>query len=143
MLRTRIDYTPREIWRPFHASTARFRVVVAHRRAGKTVAFLHELQRAAIRCDKPAPRLAYIAPYLGQAKAIAWDCLKGFASEIPGTRFSESELRVDYPGGASVSLPARRWTRTPMPANTNAASMRAWAGPITRASFVAPRPSAA
>jgi hypothetical protein len=70
-------------------------VVVAHRRAGKTVAALNGLIRTALTCDKPNPRCAYVAPYLGQAKAVAWDLLKRFTAPIPGASWNEAELRCE------------------------------------------------
>jgi hypothetical protein len=69
--------------------------VVAHRRAGKTVAALNGLIRTALTCDKPNPRCAYVAPYLGQAKAVAWDHLKRFTTPIAGVSWNEAELRCD------------------------------------------------
>jgi hypothetical protein len=99
-----LPYLPRPVWRPFHDSDARFRVAVAHRRAGKTVALVNELIRAALFCEGREPRFAYIAPYLGQAKAIAWDYFKTFTRDIPGVRVNESELRIDLPFGGRVRL---------------------------------------
>lgn len=99
-----IPYGPREVWKPFHDSTARFRVAVAHRRAGKTVACVNDAIRGAIVCSRPAPRFGYIAPLLGQAKAIAWDYLKQYTRPIPGVSFYENELRADLPNGARVRL---------------------------------------
>lgn len=49
-------------------------------------------------------RFAYIAPYYKQAKAVAWDMLKQFSQPIPGVKFNESELRVDYPTGSRIQL---------------------------------------
>src|SRR5207245_957897 len=82
----------------------RFRVAVAHRRAGKTVAFLNEAILKAYRCDLVKPHFGYIAPYLRQAKSIAWECLKLYCADIPGVRFNETELRADFPGGARMRL---------------------------------------
>ncbi len=95
---------PRPVWQAFHDSKARFRVVVAHRRAGKTVALVTELMLAAINARNEAPRFAYIAPFLSQAKAIAWDYVKRFAHAVPGARVHEGELRVDLPGRGRVRL---------------------------------------
>jgi phage terminase large subunit len=82
----------------------RFGVVVAHRRAGKTVSAINDLVDAALRCDKPDPRFAYVAPYYTQAKDVAWLYLKRYSAAIPGVSVNESELRVDYPNGARVRL---------------------------------------
>src|SRR5215471_16867760 len=99
-----VPYLPRPIWQPFHDSDARFRVAIAHRRAGKTVAFVNEAISRANECDRPAPRFGYIAPYLAQAKAIAWDYVKHYARPLRRVRFNESELRADFRNGARVRL---------------------------------------
>lgn len=88
----------------YHESTKRWRIIVAHRRAGKTVATINQLIRSALTCDKPAPRVAYIAPLYKQAKDVAWSYLKEFTRVIPGTDPNESELRVDLPNGGRVRL---------------------------------------
>ena len=88
----------------YHESSKRWRVIVAHRRAGKTVATVNQLIRAALTCDKPSPRVAYIAPLYKQAKDVAWSYLKQFTAPIPGTEANESELRVDLPNGGRVRL---------------------------------------
>ena len=74
-----IPYLPRKVWLPFHRSDARWRVCVAHRRAGKTVAMINECIKGAMTCSLPSPRFSYIAPFLNQSKAIAWDYLKHYA----------------------------------------------------------------
>lgn len=83
---------------------ARFVVVVAHRRFGKSVLAVNHLIRAALTCPRERPRLAYIAPTYRQAKAVAWDYLKHFAGVIPGAQFNESELRADFTNGGQVRL---------------------------------------
>jgi hypothetical protein len=45
-----------------------------------------------------------MAPYLKQAKDVAWDYLKHYAGVLPGARFHETELRADFPGGARIRL---------------------------------------
>lgn len=99
-----IPYRPRSQFQPFHDRDKRWAVIVAHRRAGKTVACINDLIRAAITCDKPEPRFAYIAPYYAQAKDVAWAYLKRFTASIPGAVTNEQELRVDLPGGGRVRL---------------------------------------
>ena len=97
-----IDYCPRDWAKKFHDSKERWKVLVCHRRAGKTVACLNHLQRDALRT--PDSRFAYIAPFYKQAKNVAWDLLKHYAECVPDVKFNESELRVDYPNGARISL---------------------------------------
>lgn len=79
---------------------------MTHRRAGKTVACIHDLQRQALRCPRVRPRFAYLSPFLRQSKAVAWDYLRAAMSSarVAGATAHESELRVDYPGGAQVRL---------------------------------------
>ncbi len=101
--RIKLPYWPRQIWWPFHASTARFRLAVAHRRAGKTVAFLNEAIVKALSCARPDARIGYVAPYLGQAKAIAWDYVKKHSGEA-AISSHETELRVDLIHGGRVRL---------------------------------------
>lgn len=99
-----LGYEAREPFVPLHARKERFACVVAHRRAGKTVASIMDLVDASLRCDKPNPRFAYIAPYYAQAKDVAWSYVKQYSAPIPGAQINESELRVDYPNGARLRL---------------------------------------
>lgn len=99
-----IPYLPREAFRAFHERVQRWAVLVVHRRAGKTVAAINDLVRAAARCDRPSPRFAYVAPTYSQAKDVAWDYLKRFTAPIPGCSISESELHVTLPGDRRVRL---------------------------------------
>jgi len=99
-----IPYKPRAQAIPYHERTERFACLVAHRRFGKTVASLNDLIRDALTIDRPNVRVAYIAPYYRQAKAIAWDYLKEFTAPIPGIEVNASELRIDFPNGARIRL---------------------------------------
>lgn len=101
-----IPYAPRKLQAAVHEALdqARFVVVVAHRRFGKTVLAINDLIRAAVECDRPRPRMAYIGPTYRQAKAVVWDYLKHYAQPIPGIQFNESELRADLPNGGQVRL---------------------------------------
>lgn len=100
----KIPYLPREPFKAFHARTARWAVLVVHRRAGKTVAGINDLIRGCFRCKKVSPRFAYLAPYRQQAKIVAWDYLKQYTATIPGRQVSESELHVKLPGDGRVTL---------------------------------------
>jgi phage terminase large subunit len=79
---------------------------VTHRRAGKTVACVQDLQRAALDCQNLRPRFAYLAPFLKQSKAVVWDYLRAAMAPLRryGATVHESELRVDYPEGGQVRL---------------------------------------
>jgi hypothetical protein len=72
-----LGYRPRDPQLIIHQAVEnnRFNVVVAHRRMGKTVSAINQLIHSALKCDKPNPRFAYIAPTYNQAKRVAWDYL--------------------------------------------------------------------
>ncbi len=93
-----IPYSPREIQNFLHekCDKNRFNVVIVHRRGGKTVFAINHLIRAALTSSKPYPRYAFISPYRLQGKSTAWDYMKQFSATIPGVKFNESELRVDF-----------------------------------------------
>lgn len=106
MTSVQIDYAPRSYFVPYHDRHQRFACIVAHRRAGKTTACLHDSQRRALLLNRPRPRCAYIAPLLKQAKTVAWDILKAAARPLVpfGASINEAELRVDYPNGGQVRI---------------------------------------
>ena len=81
----------------------RWSIAVCHRRAGKTVACVQKLIRAALLCRRPDPRFAYVAPLYNQAKDVAWTYLKRLSVPLEGTA-NESELRIDLPSGARIRL---------------------------------------
>lgn len=99
-----IPYAPRRQFLGFHSRPQRWACVVAHRRAGKTVACINDLIRGALTCEKPNPRFAYMAPFYAQAKDVAWSYVKEYSAPIPGAESNESELRVDFPNGGRVRL---------------------------------------
>lgn len=99
-----IPYKPRTVFLQLHNRSQRWAVVVAHRRAGKTVACINELIKCSLRDQSWSGRYAYIAPFYRQAKAVAWDYAKYYSGVVPGVRINESELRIDYPNGARLQL---------------------------------------
>ena len=99
-----IDYKPRDQIRAFHDRKERFAIIVAHRRFGKTVAAINDLIRSCFEIDRPNVRVAYIAPYLSQAKAVAWDYALEFTRDIPEIKVNHSELRIDFLNGSRFRL---------------------------------------
>lgn len=102
-----IPYKPREQFKPFHDRKERFSCIVAHRRAGKTVACINDLIRGALKCKLSKPRFAYIAPHYNQAKDVAWEYVKEYAAPVLqhyGIAPNESELRIDLPNEGRVRL---------------------------------------
>lgn len=105
MGRIRLRLKAREHFRPYLTRKERWACIVAHRRAGKTVACIMDLIQHAVRCTLREPRYAYIAPTYTQAKDVAWSYLKEYTAGLPGTKVSESELSVTLAhNGARIRL---------------------------------------
>jgi phage terminase large subunit len=104
--RKRIDlgYHARPQFAAFHARKQRWACIVAHRRAGKSVACVMDLIDAALRCKLPDGRFSFLSPTYTQAKDTVWLYLKRFTAEIPGVEQRESDLTVNFPNGARVRL---------------------------------------
>src|SRR5206468_5410261 len=118
---------PRNWAKRFHASFKRFSTLILHRRAGKTTCVGNHHLRAAIDDDWERRRLLYLRPtftdvelnelihppggrHYGhvmptrvQAKMVAWDKLKYYASPLGG-KPNESELLYRLPNGNKVQL---------------------------------------
>jgi phage terminase large subunit len=94
---------PREQFVAFHDRTQRFACIVSHRRAGKTVACIHELRGRAVDSQDVRPRFAYVSPFLNQSKTVAWDYLREAVGSGEGA-INHSELRIDYRNGGQVRL---------------------------------------
>jgi len=121
-----IPYMPRQWAIGLHESMKRWKVLVLHRRAGKTTAILNEHQRAATDDGWEKARLKYlmpdvtgkdlkellkrrvywhIMPSYRQAKTTgAWEILKEISRPIPGVKHNESELLCTYPNGSKLQL---------------------------------------
>ena len=101
-----LPYEPRNHFIPVHESEKRWKFVVAHRRAGKTVALVNALIKACLENTRitPLPRYAYIGPSFDQTKDLCWSYLKTYTNNIPGVRYLEGELSVIFPGGGNIRL---------------------------------------
>jgi len=78
---------------------ARFAVFALHRRAGKTELALKRLLVSATLSPKTLPLYLYVAPFLRQAKLIAWARLKQMVKykvAIGQVEINESELSVRF-----------------------------------------------
>jgi len=71
-----LGYVPRTWQRKCHKERRRFTVLALHRRAGKTELAIMQLLNAALKFTGELGFFVYTAPYLKQAKAIAWARLK-------------------------------------------------------------------
>lgn len=76
---------------------ARFRILVAGRRFGKTHLALTEMLRVA---QAPGRLVWYVGPTEGQSKRIAWDRLKKLTRDQWAKRPNESELRIELKSGS-------------------------------------------
>jgi hypothetical protein len=98
-----LNYSPRDVFVDYHDRTQRWAFILAHRRAGKTVACINDLIVRALLENKPQAQYAYIAPYYRQAKTVAWTYLKYFAEPVL-MNSNESELYVELINGAKIRL---------------------------------------
>jgi len=98
-----IPYAPRKAFMPFHNRTQRWACLVAHRRAGKTVAAINDIIRAAITSQDPMPLYGFVAPFRSQAKSVVWDYLKHYSLPIAADS-NEAELTVTLLNGSKIRL---------------------------------------
>ena len=99
----KLNYRPRPVFKDYHDRTQRWAFILAHRRAGKTVACINDLIVRALLENKPQAQYAYIAPYYRQAKTVAWSYLKYFAEPVLSSS-NESELYIELINGAKIRL---------------------------------------
>ena len=99
-----IPYQPRTAQQKIHPQleSHRFCVLVTHRQLGKTVCAINHLLKKALQNTRPHPRYFYLAPFLKQAKMIAWDYLKRYSAPLPGVTANEAELCLRLPNGARI-----------------------------------------
>jgi hypothetical protein len=101
MARWRKEIDLRDPQREVFDCDARFRMLVAGRRFGKTYLSLAELIRAA---NRPGKLAWYVAPSYRQAKSIAWKPLKQLSRELWRGQPNESELRIELRKGGTICL---------------------------------------
>jgi len=84
------------------ASPARFKVVAAARRFGKSWVALHLMAKAAI---IPGSNVFYVAPTFRQAKQVLWeDCKRKFLRVNWVSKINESELTITLKNGSRIFL---------------------------------------
>ncbi len=97
-----LQFFPHRNQQTIRDSEARFKVVVAGRRFGKTIFAINELIRIAL--EHPRSRSYYIAPTYRQAKEIAWKMMfDNLPSELISSK-NEVELTIELIHGATISL---------------------------------------
>ncbi len=104
----RLEYTPRDWQKECHRQRRRFTVLALHRRAGKTELAIMELIDKAMKFQLELGMFVYIAPFLKQAKAIAWQRLKqklGPLMIAGAVEVNEGDLSVTFRhNGATIRL---------------------------------------
>jgi len=83
-------------------SDARFRVLVAGRRFGKSYLSCIELLRGAI--NKPGETFFYCAPTYRMAKDIAWKTIKQLIPQAWVKSKNESDLKIELRNGSMIEL---------------------------------------
>lgn len=85
-------------------SSARYKVVPAGRRSGKTERFKRFIVKKAL--AEPGKPFFIAAPTRPQVKKIYWDDIKllGFAPLLPKEAVSETELSITFPNESSITL---------------------------------------
>ena len=104
-----IPYKPRDQFKPYHKNEKRFAVSVCHRRAGKSVARINRLIRAAITQTRTYPpgRYGFVAPYRRQAKELIWLYALHYCDPLVrlGAKVNVSELSITFAHNqASITL---------------------------------------
>ena len=103
-----LDYTAREWQRQCHINKKRFSVYALHRRSGKTELAIMELIDKAMKTNKELAMFVYVAPFLRQAKAIAWARLKQKIEPLrqrSAIEINEGELSIKFKhNGAIIRL---------------------------------------
>ena len=102
------QYIPRAAFMPMHERTARWSVVIAHRRAGKSTALLNDLIIRALtpRPDRLRQQFAYLCPFQNQARSVIWEVAKeytAFLNKYPGYKVSEMNLAITLPDPANLN----------------------------------------
>ena len=104
----RLDYRPRPWQQECHRHRRRFSVFALHRRAGKTELAIMELIDKGLQFSQPLGFFVYVAPFLKQAKAIAWARLKQKLEPLRLTEaieINEGDLQVTFRhNGAIIRL---------------------------------------
>jgi len=101
-----IPYKPRTQQEFIHKNLDKYRfsVLCCHRRFGKSVLLINHLIKCALTNKNHNPRYAYVGPTYKQTKSIAWDYIKYYTKNIPGTKYNETELRCDFMNGSRIVL---------------------------------------
>lgn len=103
-----LKYSPRPWQRQVHRDRKRFTVIAVHRRGGKSEVAIMELINSALNFKLDMGLFLYVAPWLKQAKAIAWQRLKQKCGVLIADnliQINESELWIRFThNGATIRV---------------------------------------
>lgn len=97
-------YVPHEFQWDIIDNFKRFNVLVCHRRFGKTVLAINALVDACLTFPRNDGKFAYIAPYMNQARSVAWDYVKKYTQGIPDMKWQEQTATAIFPNGCTLRL---------------------------------------
>lgn len=103
----KIPYTPHSKQREIHESKARFKVVPAGRRAGKTVLAINELIRVALthpQGNGPIPRSWFVCGTYRQAEMVGWRTLLKYLPEETIAHKHGAKLQVELINGHVIEF---------------------------------------
>jgi len=81
-------------------SEARFKIVMAGRRFGKTMFAAGECLKRAVNNHE---RIWWVAPSFPIAM-VAWRALSHAAAQLPGTQILKKEMTINFPGGGCITI---------------------------------------
>ena len=93
------DYIEREYQTRLHDGMEDFSqaIIIAHRRAGKTVVVIAQLIRDVFSCGLHRPQVAYVANTYKQAKNVAWLYFQDMLKHVPNVKYSKQDLSIVIP----------------------------------------------
>lgn len=100
------SYIERDWAVPIHdgLDSHRAAIILAHRRAGKTVMMVAQMIREYFACKLKNPQVAYIAPTAKQARGVCWHYFQDMLKGISGVKFREQMLEIEMPMGGRIIL---------------------------------------
>lgn len=90
-------YFPRPWQDREHRINKRWKVLVLHRRAGKSHFATNDMCDYLLNLGLKNPQGAYIAPTFSQAKRVLWVIAKDYFLKIPGATANEADLKITIP----------------------------------------------
>ncbi len=91
------EFELRPLQREIILDDSRFKVVVIHRRFGKTVLAIEFLKKCLADCTYPNPQVFFVFPFATQGEAIAWRFLLAQTASIVGMNYTAYRMEAEFP----------------------------------------------